>query len=98
MVMFCENFPVKECFIFWGLSHVLKPLSHVGATMRQLDTPALRHMATGPSVPADVRNDVMEPCGLGILYLGLCWGSGPALGLGLGLGLGNPNSYPGPDN
>ena len=39
MVMFCENFTVKKCFIFWGLSHVLKLLSHAGATMQQLDTP-----------------------------------------------------------
>ena len=31
--MFCKNFPVKQYFKF------LKPMSHAGVTMRQLDTP-----------------------------------------------------------
>ena len=41
--MFYKNFPVEQCFKFlvFGLSHFLKPLSHSGATMRQLDTPAI---------------------------------------------------------
>ena len=29
MVIFCKNFPVKQCF--FGLSHVLNPLAHAGA-------------------------------------------------------------------
>ena len=39
MVMLCERFTGKECYIFWGLSHILKPLSNVGATKGQFDTP-----------------------------------------------------------
>ena len=45
MVMFCENLQLNSAFIHFCLSHVWKPLSHPGATMRQLDIPVKTYPA-----------------------------------------------------
>ena len=54
MVMFCEYFPIKQCFDFFVFSHILKPLLQAGATLRQLDTPAPRFLARISKMPVQI--------------------------------------------